>query len=108
MAAIPEAVVTVAGVIPAPRAAAAGDTVTPSPDTYVHVDNASGASINVTVVGKRACSQGVVHDMVVAVGAGVKKLVGPITAYQFGDQTTGLASVNYSATASVNVYAVRQ
>ena len=107
MALIPEAVVTPAGVTPAPRAAAAADTVVPGPETYVHVDNASGGSINVTVVGKRACNQGVLHDLVVAVPAAGRKIIGPILAPQFADPTTGLASVNYSATPSVTVYSVR-
>lgn len=107
MAQIPEAVVTPAGANPAPRAAAASDTVIPTPDTYVHVDNASGAAVTVTIVAKRPCSRGSLHDLSVSVPAAQKRLIGPIDD-NFSDPVSGLASVNYSATASVTVYAVRQ
>lgn len=108
MAQIPEAVVTPAGANPAPRAAAASDTVIPTYDTYVHVDNASAGAVTVTVVAKRQCNRGSLHDLSVSVPAGQKRIIGPIDAYNFADPVSGLASVNYSATASVTVYAVRQ
>jgi hypothetical protein len=109
VAAIPEAVVTPAGVSTAPRAAAAGDTVIPTDDTYVQVANTSGSTVTVTVVGKRACSQGVIHDMVASVPTATTRIIGPIKAAQFADPATGLASVNYSATgATVQVASIRQ
>jgi len=107
MALIPEAIVGPAGATPAPRAAAAGDTVTPSDGEYLHVDNASASAVTVTVVAKRPCNQGSLHDLNVSVPAGSRRIIGPITAYNYADPVTGLASINYSATASVTVYSVR-
>jgi len=107
MALIPEAVVAPAGATPAPRAAAANDTVVPGEDVYLHVDNASAGPVTVTVVAKRPCSQGSLHDYSVSVPAGQKRIIGPVETYRFADPVTGLASVNYSATASVTVYSVR-
>lgn len=107
MAVIPEVTVTPAGVAPPTRAAAAADTVVPSDNVDLYVNNASGASITVTVVGKLACNKGVIHDLVATVPAGAIRLVGPISPTQFADPTTGLASVNYSATATVTVAAIR-
>ena len=107
MALIPEAVPKPTGTAPSPRAAASNDTVNPGSDVYLHVDNASAAAVTVTVVAKRPCNQGTLHDYSISVPASGKSLVGPIDAQRFGDPITGLASINYSVTASVTVYAVR-
>ena len=107
MAVIPEVTVTQAGSAPPVRAAAAADTAVPSENVDLYVNNASGASINVTVVAKSPCNQGVLHDLVVAVPAGAIRLIGPLSPGRFADPVTGLASVNYSATATVTVATIR-
>lgn len=81
---------------------AAGDTVAPSDRTYLHVKNGSAASVNVTVDSRRPCDQGVDHDLVVAVPAGGDRMIGPVSPGRFAG-TSGLASVTYSAAASVTV-----
>ena len=106
MALVPEVVAVPAGATPAPRTAANGDTVVPNDHVQLVVNNASGASVTVTVVGVQPCSHGVVHDLAVAVPAGQTRHIGPITA-RFANATTGLAVVNYSATTSVNVHTTR-
>lgn len=107
MAVIPEVLVTTAGATPPTRAAAAADTIVPSEDVDLFVRNASAGAITVTVVAKTTCNQGVLHDLVVAVPAGGDKLIGPLPPQRFADPATGLASVNYSATASVTVASIR-
>ena len=109
MALIPQVVGTPTGVASGARAAAAGDTVTPGADVQLVVTNGSGASITVTVVCKQTCSMGSsspTHDSVTTVAAGTTAVIGPIND-RYKDNTTGLATVNYSATASVTVYSSR-
>lgn len=107
MAVIPEVTVTQAGAAPPTRAAAAADTIVPDQNIDLYVNNASAGAVNVTIVSKVVCSQGVLHDLVVSVPAGAIRLIGPIPAQRFADPVTGLASVNYSATASVSVASIR-
>ena len=82
-------------------AGASGDTFTNDGNTVLVVDNASGASIDVTVDSPTLCNQGEAHDVVVSVGAGAQKMIGPFPVDRFS--TT--VSVTYSATTSVTVAA---
>lgn len=104
---IPETLVSPAGGTTAGRAAANGDTISPGLSVSLVVVNASGGSITVTITGKTPCNQGTLHDLVVAVPAGATKVIGPIDPTRFADPVTGLATANYSATASVTVYTQR-
>lgn len=85
-------------------AGGSGDTFPYSKRRALRVKNASGGSINVTIVAQRACEQGVLHDKVVAVGAGVEKNIGPITDH-FKDDG-GVVHVTYSAVTTVTVAVV--
>lgn len=107
MALIPETVSSNVGGVTGARAAANGDTLVPGDAVDLVVNNASGGSVNVTITGKTPCNRGVVHDLVVAVAAGTTKVIGPLPANWFADPVSGLATVNYSATASVTVYTIR-
>lgn len=86
-------------------ASAGGDTLTPAGGTFLHVKNGGVASINVTVDSVRPCDQGSDHDLVVAVAAGAEKLIPVQDAARFAN-TSGLATVTYSAVTSVTVAAV--
>lgn len=107
MALIPDTVGVGTGVAPAPRDAAAGDTVQPYPDAQLVCDNTSGSSVTVTIPGKQTCSQGGLHDLVVVVATATKRHIGPIND-RYKDPITGLANVNYSSTpANFKVYTTR-
>lgn len=109
MALIPEAVGSLAGTLTGARAAAAGDTMNTGDDVQLVVQNGSGASITVTIVCKQMCNMGAsspTHDSVTTVAAGATRTIGPVN-NRFKDPVSGVATVNYSATASVNVYATR-
>lgn len=80
-------------------AAAGGDTFANDGQTMMKVTNGGVGSINVTVNSQRTCDQGSDHDIVVAVGAGVTKDIGPFDPYRFG----GMLLVTYSGVTSVSV-----
>lgn len=80
-------------------AAGGGDTLSAGERTFLVVNNGSGGSINVTVASPTTCSQGSTHPLVVAVGAGAVKYIGPLPENRFGDPV----SVTYSAVTSVTV-----
>lgn len=107
MAAITVQQIALAGLTPSAAAAASGggDTFVNNGLTFLEVTNGGGSSINVTVAGAQACSQGSTHDNVVAVGAGATKLIGPFPASRFNNPATGAASVTYSSATSVTVRA---
>lgn len=95
------------------NAAEAGDTFVDEgkQNTFIEVVNGSGGSINVTINGipasKVVSGTGpvTIPDMVVAVGAGARKLIGPFPA----DYRTaaGVVSIAYSAHESVTVRVLR-
>lgn len=85
-------------------ASAGGDTM--QPGAALHVKNASGAPITVTITSQVKCNQGVQHDVVVTVPAGSDRLIGPLPASRFASPTTGLVAIAYSAVASVTVAAI--
>lgn len=101
--------VTRAGTVPAPvSAAAGGDKFAPSKDTWLRVANGSGASINVTITTPNTLISDVpITDVVVAVGAGVTKEIGPFPYEHFANSADGLADVAYSAVTTVTVEAVK-
>lgn len=86
---------------------AGGDTVEPGDTTYLHVHNASGASINVTIPRYPATDQDGVATpaLVVAVGAGAGKVIGPLRKGRYANPATGLVEVAYSSATSVTVAA---
>lgn len=78
------------------------------------VKNGSGASINITIVTPGTVDGNAIADKVVAVPAGADRIIGPFDPryYNQDDSSgdTGLnyaAFINYSATASVTIAALR-
>jgi hypothetical protein len=84
-------------------AVAATDTVAGDSDNlWVHVSNASGGSINVTLTDAGKTPAGTASNpagQVVAVGAGVQKLIKLPRA--LADPTTGLITVAFSSQATI-------
>jgi hypothetical protein len=89
-------------------AAGGGDSFAPSESTFIEVRNGGGGSINVTIAApKQVLPDLEVTDPVVAVGAGVNKMIGPFPASQFAQSDDGLADITYSGVTSVTVAAIR-
>jgi hypothetical protein len=87
-------------------AAGGGDTFVNDGRTFLEVLNGSGGSINVTFT-TPALVQGIaVSDPVVAVGAGVRKKIGPFPTELFND-ANGAVGVAYSAVTTVTVGAFK-
>lgn len=102
--------VTLAGLAPAYAAAAGGgDTFVPDKDTFLHVKNASGGAITVTIVTPRTDPVGnAVADVAVVVPLTTgDRMIGPFNAEIFADPTTGLASITYSGVTSLTVAIVK-
>lgn len=83
--------------------AAAGDTIpTCTGKEALIVNNGSAGSINVTISSHENCNQGSDHDLVIAVAAGVRRILGPfLPAARFKNPSTGKIDIAYSATATV-------
>lgn len=88
-------------------AAGGGDTLQPGNDTYLHVKNASGGALTVTVDSVTPCNYGSDHDLVVSVPAAGERLIGPLTPTRFANASTGLVNVTYSGVTSLTVAAVK-
>ncbi|NLT36768.1 MAG: hypothetical protein GXX95_01220 [Methanomassiliicoccus sp.] len=85
--------------------ASTGDKFYNSGRTFIEVANGSAAEITVTVDAKTPCDLGVDHDLVVAVGAGDTKKIGPFNKNRF-DDAQGYVSFVCSAVATVTVAAI--
>jgi len=68
--------------------------------TFLLVTNGSGAPINVTAISALTVEGLAVADSIVAVAAGVTKLIGPFNPTIFNDEN-GNATVTFSAVTSV-------
>lgn len=96
--------ITTAGITPSYVAAAGGgDKVVPGAGTFVHVKNASGGSITVTLVTPSTVDSTLaVGDRAIAVGAGAEAQIAvPDTLYR--DPADGLASITYSGVTSLTI-----
>jgi hypothetical protein len=86
---------------------AGGDTVAPSDTTFLHVKNASGAPITVTVddVGSVSPSgaQAFNPDYSVSVPAAGERMIGPIGPGRFANASDGLAHISYSGVTSLTI-----
>lgn len=101
--------ITRAGVTPSYGAAAGGgDAFLCDADTFFHVKNGGGGSINVTLAtpGTHIPDVGV-EDLVVSVGAGSEKMIGPLPQGTFGDPADNMVDVTYSGVTSVTVAALK-
>lgn len=89
-------------------AGSGGDTVAPGDNTFLAVNNASGASMNVTVVTPGEDQFGsAAADLVIAVGAGATKFIGPLahTLAAVSGAAAGRVPITYSLATSVTVAA---
>lgn len=86
-------------------AAGGGDKCAPGDNTWIEVTNGGGSSINVTVNSQTPSNYGTDEDLVVAVGAGVTKRIGPLPANRFAAADDGLVAITYSGVTSVTVAA---
>jgi hypothetical protein len=88
----------------AASAGVAGDSFPyPSNGITLEIKNAAGTGRTLTIVGQRACNQGVVHDRTVTIGAGLTRHV-RIEGEQFRD-SSGLVQLTYDDNTSVTVLA---
>lgn len=88
----------------AATAGAGGDEYLNTGKEMLVVDNASGGSINVTFVAKKGCSNGgVLHDKVVAVAAGAREFLPPVSTEFYNDPDTGRVQVTFSSVVTVTV-----
>lgn len=98
--------ITRAGLASAYAAAAGGgDTFLPDGRTFLHVKNASGGAITVTIVTPRTDAYGnAIADNTVSVPATTgDRMIGPFPAEAYADPTTGLANITYSGVTSLTV-----
>lgn len=96
--------ITRAGLIPVLAAATVNNDVVDAGAVFLQVANGSGASINVTVYSPLLTDGLTVGPLVVAVAAGVTKLIGPFPVATFARSVApdiGRMYVDYSAFASV-------
>lgn len=86
------------------NAAGGGDTAPCGDNIYLVVTNGSGGSINVTLDVTKTDSLGRAEaDLVVAVGAGVTRYIGPLRKATFANPTTKRCGIAYSSATSVTV-----
>jgi hypothetical protein len=87
-------------------AAGGGDSFPNTGKEMLAITNGGVGSINVTIAAQVACGDfgvtNAAHDLVVAVGAGVTKLIGPFPPAQFND-ANGRVQLTYSGVTSVTV-----
>ncbi len=87
----------------------AGDTWVNGGNDYVVIKNSAVGSINVTLNIQAAAADGAlgtITDPVVAVGAGVTKVIGPFPPGMYND-ANGIAGITYSAVVTVTVTVIR-
>lgn len=99
---------TTAGVVPAAAVAAAGggDQFSNDGNTALEVINGGVGSINVTIEAQKLCERGTAHDIVVAVGAGATKHIGPFDPAWFND-VNSMVQITYSGVTDVTVRAFK-
>lgn len=100
--------VSLAGLAPAYGAAVASTTVPCGERTFLHVKNAAGSSMTVTLTSTAKVRGQAVADAVVTVPATTgDRMIGPLTPELFAGTADGTCAVAYSSTTSVTVAAVR-
>lgn len=88
-------------------AGASGDQWANTGKEFLIVTNASIASINVTLDIQKTVDGQAVTDPIVAVGAGITKIIGPFPTGAYNNSTTGRAGCTYSAYADVTVKVIK-
>jgi hypothetical protein len=96
-----------AGTLPSLAAVNSSDTFVPDDRTFLWVKNTNGSTRDITVVTTRTGVGGqAVADIVVTIGATTgEEMIGPFPYQHFA--SSGVATVNYSATAGVTAAVVR-
>jgi hypothetical protein len=108
MATLTTQVVALAGLAPTYGAAAGSTKVVCGERTFLHVKNAAGSSMTVTLSSTAKVRGQAAADVIVTVPATTgDMMIGPVTSDLFAGATDGLAVVAYSATTSVTVAALR-
>lgn len=88
-------------------ASGGGDRAPVGERNFLHVKNASGAPITVTIDSVTPCSYGADHDLVVSVPATTgERFIGPLTPSRFASASDGMAAVTYSGVTSLTVEVV--
>ncbi len=73
---------------------------------FLYVKNGGGGAVNVTVPTPVTVDGLAVADLVVNIGAGVNKLIGPFPR-QYYNQTDGMVYIDYDTGASVTIAVIR-
>lgn len=91
-----------------PSAGAASQTVSVGKDERmcIYVKNGGAAAITATVVKGNGIASAM-GDLVVNVGVGEEKIIGPLESARFVDTSTGKITVNLSGTTSVTIAAIQ-
>lgn len=95
-----------AGLAPSYAAAAGGgDTFTPGSNVFLHVKNASGGAITVTIVTPRTDVYGnAIADNTVSVPATTgDRMIGPFPYEGYADPATGVGNITYSGVTSLTI-----
>lgn len=104
MALLAQQVVALTGLTPTYSAAAGSTTITCGERTFLHVKNANGSSMTVTLTATGKVRGQTAADVVVTVPATTgDKMIGPIPAELFAGASDGTCAVTYSSTTSVTV-----
>lgn len=104
MAAIATQTVNLAGLNAAYSAAAAGgDTIVPTNNTFLHVKNASAGALTVTIVTPGTVSGQAVADVAVSVPAAGERWIGPLPGSLFARPVDGRADITYSGVTSLTL-----
>jgi predicted NAD/FAD-dependent oxidoreductase len=108
MATLTTQVISLGGLAPTYGAAAASTKIQCDERTFLHVKNAAGSSMTVTLSSTAKVRSQAAADVVITVPATTgDMMIGPITKDLFAGLSDGLAAVAYSSTTSVTVAAVR-
>jgi len=108
MAELTPQVVVLTGITPTLVAAdVGGDEFVNSGRDFIHIKNTNASPIDVTINSQALCSQGVDHDVVVAVPATTgEKFIGPFRKDRF-DDAANKVQITYSAVTDVTIGIVR-
>lgn len=110
MATLTTQTVTRSGVGPTyASATGGGDAMAVGSDMMLHIKNAAGSSMTVTLAipsGASGWSQASYSNTSVIVPNAGERMIGPIQPQLYADPTTGLCTITYSTTTSVTVAAI--
>lgn len=108
MALLTPQAIALSGLTPNYSAAAASTTIPCGDRVFLHVKNAAGSSMTVTLTSTAKVAGQAAADVVVTVPAtSGDKMIGPISRELLASPTDGNCAVTYSSTTSVTVAALR-